>query len=66
MTNQDLHKLFHDLRSPLGGIRALASLFVEGDYGQMSPEAQHAMQTIQKTAEDALAMIEQQALTIEK
>ncbi len=66
MTNEELHRLFHDLRSPIGGIRALASLFVEGDFGQLTPEAAHAMQTIQKTAEDALAMIEQRALTIEK
>lgn len=66
LSNQDLHALFHDLRSPIGGIRALTSLFIEGDYGQLSPDGLRAMQIMQKTAEEALAMIEQRSLTIEK
>jgi len=61
MTNEEMKAAIHDMRSPLSGIRAQASMLVEGDYGELSEDAKKAAKSILDAAERAIALLEKQS-----
>ena len=48
----------HQLRGPLGAIRASASLLAEGGYGELPPDAQKTVQQIESSATRLLSLAE--------
>lgn len=66
MSNESMRAFFHDVESPLSGIRALSSMLASGDYGVLSDDAKKAVTSIQDAAERAIALVEKErGLTIE-
>ena len=54
--NEFVDLVAHQLRTPLGGIRASASMFASGDYGRLSKAGTQAAQMMQSAATRLLSM----------